>query len=154
MAFNIFISYSTKDLDTVNHIRGMLDNPQIETFFAENSVEPGESLKGKIYPAIKRADLFLLMWSSNSQDSKWVAREIEFAKSENKTIVPIKLDDESKMPVALGDIKYIPFHESPEKVINWIQTTVFSSAKSRSWEPIVWLLLGTVLLWLLSRKNV
>lgn len=152
MAFNIFISYSTRDLDTVNHIRAMLNNPHIETFFAENSVEPGESLTGKIYPAIKRTDLFLLMWSSNSQDSKWVAQEIELAKSENKTIVPIKLDDESEMPTALGDIKYIPFHESPEKVLSWIQTTVFNSAKSKGLEPIVWLLLGTVLLWLLSRK--
>ncbi|MBO1924584.1 toll/interleukin-1 receptor domain-containing protein [Thiomicrorhabdus sp. 6S3-12] len=153
MAFNVFISYSTKDLDTVNHIKGMLENPHIETFFAENSVEPGESLTGKIYPAIKSADLFLLMWSSNSQDSKWVAQEIELAKSENKTIVPIKLDSESKMPIALGDIKYIPFHESPEKVLSWIQTTVFSTAKSKSWEPIVWLVLGAALIWLLSQKK-
>lgn len=152
MAFDIFISYSKKDLDTVTQIKGMLDNPHIETFFAENSVDPGESLVKKIYAAIRKTDLFLLMWSSNSQESEWVAREIELARSENKTIIPIKLDSESKMPGVLSDIKYIPFHESPEKVINWIQTNVFSTAKAKAWEPVVWFLLGAVLLWLLTRK--
>ena len=152
MSFNVFISYSTKDLETVNHIKGMLRNPYIETFFAENSVQPGESLVKKIYSAIKNTDLFLLMWSSNSQESEWVSREIELARSENKTIVPIKLDKKSKLPGILGDIKYIPFHESPEKVLNWIQSTVFSTAKSKSWEPVIWLALGGALLWLLTRK--
>jgi len=152
MAFKIFISYSTKDIDTVNHIRGMLDNPNIETFFAENSVEPGESLVDKIYSAIKDTDLFLLMWSSNSWESEWVTREIDLARSEKKTIVPIKLDEESKLPGILSDVKYIPFHESPEKVINWIQTNVFSSANAKAWEPVIWLVLGGALLWLLTRK--
>jgi hypothetical protein len=152
MPYNIFISYSTKDLGTVEHIKGMLDNPRIETFFAENSVDPGKSLVKKIYPAIKKADLFLLIWSSNSQKSDWVAREIELARSEDKIIVPIKIDKESELPGVLSDIKYIPFHESPEKVINWIQENVFSTAKAKASEPVVWLLLGATLIWLLTRK--
>ena len=152
MAFNVFISYSSKDLDVVTHIKHMLDNPHIETFLAEYSVDAGESLVGKIYSAIRQSDLFLLMWSSNSQDSEWVAREIELARSENKTIVPIKLDDESELPGVLSDTKYLPYHEEPEKILNWIHTTVFSDAKSKAWEPVIWLIIGAALLWLFTRK--
>ena len=152
MAFNVFISYSSKDLGTVTHIKNMLENPHIETFLAEDSVEPGESLVGKIYAAIKRTDLFLLLWSSNSQDSEWVKREIELARSENKTIVPIKLDDDSELPGMLSDTKYLPYHKEPEKVLDWIHSTVFSDAKSKAWEPVIWLVIGAALLWLFTRK--
>lgn len=152
MTFSIFISYSTADLEIVHHIRGMINDPHIKTFFAEHSVIPGESLVQKIYGAIRNCDLFLLLWSSNSQNSEWVAREIELARSENKQIVPIKLDAESEIPSVLSDIKYIPYHESPEKVLSWIQNDVFSTAKAKSWDPVICVVLGAVLLWLLTRK--
>ena len=152
MAFRIFISYATQDLEIVNQIRDMLRNPYVETFFAEHSVAPGESLLEKIYSAIRDTNLFLLLWSKNSQQSEWVARELELARAESKLIVPIKLDSESILPGTISDIKYIPYHEDPEKVPDWIQKNIFSKAESFPWEPIVLTIIGGAILWLATRE--
>ena len=152
MGFKLFISYSKEDFEIVKHIKGMLSHPLIETFVAEHSVIPGESLAKTIYASIKRCVLFILIWSMNSEESEWVAREIELARSEDKVIVPIKLDENSKLPGILSDIKYLSFYQNPEKVINWIQSNVFGSAQAKSWEPVIWLLIGAALFWLLTQK--
>lgn len=41
MAFKVFISYSTKDLAKVTHIKNMLEHSSIEVFVAEYSLLPG-----------------------------------------------------------------------------------------------------------------
>jgi len=152
VAFDVFISYSTKDIDVVTHIKDMLANDYVSTFFAEHSVEPGDSLTKKIYAAIRATDLFLLLWSSNSEDSEWVQRELELARSEEKLIVPIKLDESSELPGTISDIKYIPYHEDPRKVPDWINQNVFEKAKAKSNQQIIWLVIGGALLWLATRK--
>lgn len=44
MAFRVFISYSTDDLQTVNEVKEALENQGVEVFIAEYSVKPSQQL--------------------------------------------------------------------------------------------------------------
>lgn len=151
MAYELFISYSTKDIAVVDHLKAILNSPSINLFVAEYSVQPSESLNQKIYPAIQNSDLFLLLWSKNSQESPWVAKEIEQAKAFNKTIFPVLLDEEAKIPAVLGDLKYLPAHTDPAQAMQFIQKHVFEKAQKKQNEALLWLTIGGALLWLASK---
>jgi len=153
LAFNVFISYSTNDIETVDKFRELLNNPIINVFVAEYSVVPGESLNEKIIPAIESCNIFLLLYSKSSQESEWVAKEIELAKAKNKFILPVMLDEEAVLPAYLGDIKYLPAHAKPEDAMQFVSTHISKQAeKTNSNSILVGLLLGGALLWLLTRS--
>jgi len=153
MAFNVFISYSTKDLPLVERVRTLLQDSSVKVFVAEHSVEPGESLRDKILAAIEVCDLFLLLWSRNSDESRWVQQEVGVATSSGKTILPILLDGDLAMPGLLGDTKYLRAHGEPEKALAWLRQNVFARAhKKQQSEGLAWLGLGAAILYLLSRE--
>lgn len=153
MAFNVFISYSTSDIETVDQFKAILNNPIINIFVAEYSVKPGESLNEKIIPAIEKCHLFLLLFSKSSQESEWVQKEIEFAKAKNKFILPVLLDDEAVLPPYLGDIKYISAQSKPEETMSIVSTQITKQAKKvHNNSVLLGLLIGGGLLWLASRS--
>lgn len=153
MAFNVFISYSTIDLEVVNKFKELLSSSLINTFMAEYSVIPGESLNERIFPSIENCNIFLLLYSESAQESEWVAKEIEYAKARNKFILPVLLDEHAELPAYLGDIKYLPAHAKPEAAMNFVSTHISEKAEKMQNNSIsVGLLLGGALLWLLTRE--
>jgi hypothetical protein len=151
VSYSIFVSYSTKDIEIVDNLKGVLNNPGIDVFVAEYSVKPSESLNAKIYPAIQRSDLFILLWSKNSEVSPWVEKEIEHARAFDKIIFPVLLDEEAEIPAVLQDIKYLPAHASPKKAMDYIKSEVFSSAQKKSNNELVWMVIGAGQLWLAAK---
>ncbi len=153
MSYNVFISYSTNDLSTVDQFRAILDNPIINVFVAEYSVIPGESLNEKIIPAIQNCNLFLLLFSKTSQASEWVQKEIELAKANNKFILPVLLDNEAKLPAYLGDIKYLPAHAKPEEAMDIVSEHITKEAERiHTNSLLLGLLIGGGLIWLATRN--
>jgi len=63
MPYNVFISYSTKDFKTVEHVKQLLAGSGSEVFVAEHSTPPGRSLAESISNAIKKCDMFILLCS-------------------------------------------------------------------------------------------
>ena len=153
MALKIFISYSSKDLSVVNFVRSMLIGSPVEVFIAEYSVAPGQSLSPSIISAIKLCDLFVLLWSKNSEDSQWVPQEIGIATAENKQIIPVVLQSGLKLPGFIGDLKYLDVPKDPQGAFTWLRDNVFAKANAKQQqEAVAWLAIGGALLWLLSRK--
>lgn len=125
MKYNVFISYSTKDLEAVKKIQSILDDTDdINVFVAEDSVRPGEVLDRKIERAIKNSHLFILFWSKNSRNSEWVGQEIGIAKQAEKDILPIILDKGLTAPGFISDLKYISAHNDLDKTIKQIHEEV------------------------------
>ena len=125
MAYQIFISYSTKDLPVVNRFREMLDtNPDIKVFIAEYSIVPGESLPLRISQAIETCDMFLLLWSENSKQSDWVSQEIGIAKNNGKYILPVMLNKGLTAPGFISDIKYLSAHDDTEGAVREVNNLV------------------------------
>ena len=69
MTYSVFISYSTRDLETADLIKRWVDNAGAQAFLAEYSVSPGQVLADDILSAIRQCDLFVLLWSVGAQGS-------------------------------------------------------------------------------------
>jgi len=86
---NYFISYSSKDRDKVaSRLQGMRI---YDREFAKHSfwdtmfLNPGDRYEKEIFDYIdKKADVFLLFWSSNAAASEWVKKEINRAVARQK----------------------------------------------------------------------
>jgi len=67
MAYNVFISYSSKNLHVVDWARATLSQPGVtEVFAGEYSVLPSQVLNDQIIHAIRSCDLFVLLWSGQA----------------------------------------------------------------------------------------
>jgi hypothetical protein len=75
MPYNVFVSYSTKDIPNVDQLRQFLQVPDVQCFVSEYSVKPGAPLAPTIKTAILACDLFILRWSKNAAASECVSQE-------------------------------------------------------------------------------
>ncbi len=149
--YNVFISYSTKDLHVVSKFKEMLSVPVIDVFIAEYSMKPGSKLDEEIIDAIRDCDLFILLWSRNSKKSEWVSQEIGIATTEEKTILPIVLNKGLSLPGFIKNRKYLAAYENPEEAQYFLRKTVFDMAKKHQKKNgLIWLAIGAAFLWLIS----
>jgi hypothetical protein len=68
-----------------------------------------------ILKEIKLCDLFLLLYSKDSHASHYVQHEVGAARSCNKTIVALLLDENVRPDAMIKNIQYLPIY-SPDKV--------------------------------------
>lgn len=154
MAFKVFISYSTKDLPIVDKIKNLVQNSDVEVFVAEYSVLPSESLSVSIEQAIKSCDLFVLIWSKNSQESSWVPQEIGIAKAIGKRILPIVLNPNLPLPGFIRDLKYLDNTKGPNETLQFMQTHVLNLANNKiEQNSKTWLILVALFLFIMFMSD-
>jgi hypothetical protein len=155
MSFNVFISYSTRDLAVVTALRQNLDAAGAAAYVAEYSTSPGQSLSQEIRHAIEGCHLFLLVWSTNAQSSEWVPQEIGVATGLRKPIMPVVLHAGLRLPAFLSDLKFLELYKNPEGAVAWLQTFVAARVQhqkqSEAWALIG--IVGAILLGLSTRKD-
>ncbi len=93
-----FISYSTKNKGSADGIKSLFNKNGIETWMAPNDIPAGSKYAEVISKAVKNCSCLVLLLTNNSQNSPWVAKEVERAINYKKVIIPIQLED-----VALND---------------------------------------------------
>lgn len=111
----IFISYSSKDKETADAIRALLDSNNIETWIAPYDIPAGSNYAKVINDAIKNASAFLLVLSDAAQNSLWVERELERAITYHKPILPVQLEN-------VEQSLYFQFMLSEASILNIIGT--------------------------------
>ena len=89
----IFISYSSKEKDIASLVRETLENNGITCWMAPESIPASSGYAAEITEAIANAKVVVLVLSSPSMESRWVAKEVDFAICENKPIIPFHIDD-------------------------------------------------------------
>jgi TIR domain len=117
--FGVFLSYSSSDKKIADRIAiGLraLGNP---VWYDEWAIAGGDSILEKIDQGLARNDTLLLLLSPRSIRSAWVQKELNRAvmaqlKGQDVLIVPL-LIDETEIPDALADIKYIDMRHDFEK---------------------------------------
>ncbi len=87
-----FISYSSSDRTEVLKRVQMLPHFNVDFFQDVISLTPGERWEKELYKNIDNCDVFFLFWSQSAKDSKWVAKEIEYA-------INLAKNSEDKIPV-------------------------------------------------------
>ena len=154
MAFEAFISYSTRDLVVARQVKELLERPGCSAFLAEYSVAAGDPLDETITAAIERCDVFILLWSQNAKDSEWVPQEIGIAKAQKKPIIPVSLHKDAVPSGFLKGTKYLPLYKNPATSLKWLQDNVFERAtKKEKSQGLAWLALGATVIWLLNRDG-
>lgn len=90
---NAFISYSTKDQDEVNRVRDYLENQGVECWMAPRNISAGEYFPEEIVRAIRDCNVFILIGSHDSDESRHVHNELRTAFDNEKKIIPFILHD-------------------------------------------------------------
>lgn len=75
----VFLSYSSKDRETVSQIATAYASAGVEHFWDRASLKSGEEWHPRLRREIDRADLFHVCWSRNAAESEWVKKETEHA---------------------------------------------------------------------------
>jgi len=91
--FDVFISYSSKDIDKAEMIRQILESNEISCWIAPRNIPGGSNYAQEIPNAIRNCKVFLLILSSNAQSSVWVPRELDRAVNGQKVIIPFMVED-------------------------------------------------------------
>lgn len=89
----LFLSYSSKDKEEVLCLKRMLTENGFSCWMAPYSIPPGSDYGCEIPPAIMECDVFILVLSAASQNSLWVPKEVDFAITNMKPIIPFQIDN-------------------------------------------------------------
>lgn len=93
MMHDLFISFSSRDSLVAEAAKHYLEARSIRCWKAPESIRPGEIWEEAIANAIQSAKGMLLIWSKKSQDSKQVSRELTLAASQEKVIIPFRIEE-------------------------------------------------------------
>ncbi len=106
----VFISHSSQDKRFVRTLKDDLNENGIDTFFDEDSLELGDSLKERLDVALDESSHFVIILSPNAVSSNWVKYELGgaiklFDRKTLKKIIPIKYR-ECDVPESITDLIY------------------------------------------------
>lgn len=90
---DVFISYSSKDKLTADKICSFLEANGVRCWITPRDVLPGSNWGESIIDAIYDARVVLLVFSSNSNLSEHIKREVERAVNRGKVIIPFRIED-------------------------------------------------------------
>ena len=109
MPYAVFISHSGKDHDAVYEAASFLKKNDIKCFTDDDNLPPGAVFSEVIATAIKESSVFLLIFSSNSDLSPDVRREVGLAININKPIIPFRLEkvEPDKLGFLLSGISWM-----------------------------------------------
>jgi len=110
----VFISYSREDSNIVKKISKDLQKEGVSVWLDVEKLFPGENWASSINEAIKKATAYIYILSKNSLKSKWVVLEQYKAVTENKTIIPVVIDEYAakNIPPLFKNIQWADFSES------------------------------------------
>jgi len=91
--FDVFISYSHKDKSSADAVCHYLEGDGMKCWMAPRDIVPGEKWAKSIAGAIPKGKVLLLIFSSHSNVSDQVLREVELAISNGKIVVPVRVED-------------------------------------------------------------
>jgi len=111
---DIFISYSSNDIEKVRRLVSELKSKGAKIWFDEEQILPGDDLIQKMSEGIDQCRFYLICLSPSFDEkppTSWVKREFKMAMiKENKqgqlSIIPIRLIKGGSIPLEIGDRAY------------------------------------------------
>src|SRR5690349_5340135 len=103
----IFISYSGKDKDFTLRLAEELRKYEHDILMDDTVLEVGREFQPVLQDALKDADVFLVLLTKNSLESKYVMSEIGAASATSKHIIPLVYgDSEIEIPGTIRNLHY------------------------------------------------
>lgn len=117
----VFISYSSKDVDIANGIVNKLQMAGIRSWIAPRDIPIGSDYTAAIPEGIERCPFYLVLLSHNSIASLFVKKEMVHAVNQNRYILPLLLDRDiavEKIVFLLNNVQFRPYYENQEAVLD------------------------------------
>ena len=93
MAYDVFISYSRKDLSLIEPlVKDIEKRANVKCWIDWNGIESGSQFEDVIIKAIDSVKVVLFFMSENSINSDYAKLEVNYAYNTSKKVVPIVLD--------------------------------------------------------------
>jgi formylglycine-generating enzyme required for sulfatase activity/dienelactone hydrolase len=93
MAHDVFISYSNQDKTAADAVCSILEQNGIRCWMAPRDINPGAPFAEAIIDGIKGSKVFILIYSSNTNKSVQVIKEVDRAVHHGLAIIPFRLED-------------------------------------------------------------
>lgn len=93
MQHDVFISYSSRNQAAAQAVCHALEQNGIRCWIAPRDIPAGSKYGDLIDEAIKASRVVVVMFSETAASSVWVNGELNVAFSEQKTIIPFRLDE-------------------------------------------------------------
>ena len=120
MKYDVFISYSRKDIEFAREVCAVLDSYKqyytFEYFFDQSEITSANEYLDRISSAIYDSKAVLFIASKNAYASKFCAKELLFADDEGKNIHQYRIDEASmphKIKMLLGTHQYRELKSTP-----------------------------------------
>ena len=93
MPFDVFISYSGHDKLIADAVCAGLEGVGVRCWIAPRDIGSGQTYAGEIIKAIRECRAMVVIFSSHSNSSQQVMREVERAVNAATIIVPFRIED-------------------------------------------------------------
>lgn len=126
---HVFISYSSKEVDTAIKVCNFLENNGIGCWIAPRNVDAGSNYASQIVSAIKKCEILILLASESTNGSGHVSNEVSLAFDNKKIIIPFKLEDfnfTDEFLYYLGRKHWIEAHSDFNEALAKLKETVLS----------------------------
>lgn len=98
----VFFSHSSVDREQANRLVAEFERRGIPCWISSRDIDPGEDYQRAIVDALSRASAMLLLFSTNANTSKEIAKELALASAERKPVIPARIED----ILPTGSLKY------------------------------------------------
>ncbi|WP_102264421.1 toll/interleukin-1 receptor domain-containing protein [Mesobacillus jeotgali] len=136
--FDVFISYSDKDRNSVFAICNKLEAKGIRCWVAYRDIPGGKKWSSAIVEAIKMSRVFLLVFSSNSNNSDEVEKEIGLGWKYCEAIIPFRIENivpSDSMEYHLNNVHWIDALTEPrEKEVEALSERILKTLPDRKKE--------------------
>jgi len=93
MRHDVFVSYSQPDRDRALELVDRLESAGIVVWIAPRDISPSADWAAEIIDAISSARIMVLLFSSHSNESAQVRREVERAVHKQLPVLPFRIED-------------------------------------------------------------
>ena len=114
---HIFVSYSRKDREAVDHIVGRLAADGFDVWLDRAAIKGGDVWREAIVEAVDNAYACVLMLSPDSVASDNVRKEVDLADGASKYLIPLMLapvELPAKLRYQLAGIQWIEYYRDPK----------------------------------------
>jgi hypothetical protein len=92
-AYDVFISHSSRDKTVADALCAALEQAGTRCWIAPRDIRPGEDWGASIVDGIKHSRAMVLVFSSNTNTSGHIPREVEQAVKQGVTVIPFRIEE-------------------------------------------------------------
>jgi len=136
MAYDVFISYASEDKIVADAVCAMLESHAVRCWIAPRDVLPGVAYGEAIIDAIRGCRIMILVFSSKSNTSPHIPKEIERAVSAGVAVIPFRIEDVrpgKSLDYFIGSVHWLdaltrPLEQHLDRLVQNVQTLLSRDA--------------------------